>query len=164
MEIVFDSSSLILLAKIDILRIVANNYQVSIPDVVRGECTIKDSFDAKMISALIDKGQIKVIKIEKPHSLNAVCKDFNIHKGEAEALTLALQRKCPLAVDDLPTIKACKILDHKFITAIHFLINLADSAKIDKKSALVKLEKLSYFGRYNNRIIADAVKRIGGNE
>jgi len=164
MEIVFDSSSLILLAKIDILRIVANNYKISIPALVKSECTIKDSFDAQMISALINEGQIKAGKIEKPHSINTLCKDFKIHKGEAEALALALQKKCPLAVDDLPTIKACKILDHKFITAIHFLINLADSGKIDRKSALVKLEKLSHFGRYNNRIIADATKRIGGNE
>ena len=164
MEIVFDSSSLILLAKVDILRIVADNYRVSIPDLVRNECTIKNSFDAGLISAVINNGIIKVIKIEKQHSLNTLCKDFKIHRGEAEALALALQKKCPLAVDDLPTIKACKILNHKFITAIHFLINLADSGKIDRKSALVKLEKLSYFGRYNNRIIADAVKRIGGNE
>lgn len=164
MEIVFDSSTLILLAKIDVLRIVADNHQFSIPELVRSECTVKDSFDAKMISVLINKGQIKVVKIEKPHSLNALCKDFNIHKGEAEALTLALQKKCPLAVDDLPTIKACKILDHKFVTAMHFLINLVESRRIDVESGLVKLEKLSYFGRYNNRIIADAVKRIGGKE
>lgn len=164
MEIVFDSSSLILLAKIDILRTVVNIYKVLIPDMVRSECTIKDNFDAQLISTVINNGKIKVIKIEKPRSLNTLCKDFKIHRGEAEALALALQRKCPLAVDDLPTIKACKILNHEFITAIHFLINLADSGKIERKSALFKLEKLSYFGRYSNRIIADAVKRIGGYE
>lgn len=164
MEIVFDSSSLILLAKVDILRNVVNHYQVFIPDMVRNECTIKDNFDAKLISAAIKNGKINVIKIDKPHSLNTLCKDFKIHRGEAEALALALQKECPLAVDDLLTIKACKILNHKFITSIHFLVNLADSGKIERKSALVKLEKLSYFGRYNNRIIADAVKRIGGNE
>jgi predicted nucleic acid-binding protein len=164
MVIVFDSSSLILLAKIDILRIVADNYKVSIPDLVKRECTIKDNFDAKMISALINEGQIKVGKIDKPPSINTLCKDFKIHRGEAEALALALQKKCPLAVDDLPTIKACKILNHKFVTAIHFLINLVESRRINVESGLVKLEKLSYFGRYNNRIIADAVKRIGGKE
>jgi predicted nucleic acid-binding protein len=162
MVIVFDSSSLILLAKIDILRIVADNYKVSIPALVKKECTIQDNFDAKMISALINEGQIKVGNIDKPPSINTLCKDFKLHRGEAEALALALQKKCPLAVDDLPTIKACKILNHKFVTAIHFLINLVESRRINVESGLVKLEKLSYFGRYNNRIIADAVKRIGG--
>ncbi len=162
MEIVFDSSTLILLAKIEILRTVTKHFQVIIPETVRIECTGKNIFDAKLISSTIENGKIKVVKAAKIKIVNKLCKDFKIHTGEAEALSLALERKSPLAVDDLPTIKACKILEQSFTTTIHFLINITESGKIERKTALVKLEKLSLYGRYNKRIIDDAFRRLKG--
>jgi predicted nucleic acid-binding protein len=164
MEIVFDSSTLILLAKIELLRTVSDDIQVIIPEMVRRESTGSDIFDAKLIEAAINKKEIKVIKIEKAKIVNKLCKDFKVHKGEAEALALALQRQSPLAVDDLPTIKACKILNHKFTTAIHLLINAYESGTINQKSAFVKLEKLSLYGRYKQRIITDAMRRLQGGD
>ena len=91
-----------------------------------------------------------------------LCRDFRIHTGEAEALALAMQRNVPLAVDDLPAIKACKILNRPFTTAIHFLLIVAASGKISADTAFVKLEKLSFFGRYSKQIIVDAYSRLKG--
>ncbi|MEW6417812.1 MAG: hypothetical protein AB1480_06795 [Nitrospirota bacterium] len=164
MEIVFDSSTLILLAKIEILNIISEDIHIIIPEMVRSECTGKDLFDAKLISSLIENGKIKVASLAKKESVEKLCRDFKIHIGEAEALALALKKKLPLAVDDLPSIKACKILNHKFTTAIHLLINVTENGKIKEDMAFVKLDKLSFYGRYSKRILEDATKRLKGGE
>ncbi|MBI4687357.1 MAG: hypothetical protein HY756_06210 [Nitrospirae bacterium] len=65
---------------------------------------------------------------------------------------------------ELVPLEACKILNIQFTTAIHFLINIAEEGKIDKGMAIVKLEKLSLYGRYNKRIIDDAAKRLKGGK
>ena len=161
MEMVFDSSTLILLAKAELLGIVSEDIQIIISKMVRAECGRKDTFDAKLISALIDKRKIEVVAANK-EAVGTLCRDFKIHAGEAEALALVLKKQLPLAVDDLLTIKACKILNIKFTTAIHFFINIAEDGKIDRRMAFVKLEKLSFYGRYNRRIIDDAAKRLKG--
>ncbi len=164
MEIVFDSSTLILSAKIEILNIISEDIQIIVPEMVRSECTGKDLFDAKLISSLIKNGKIKVAGATKKESAEKLCRDFKIHIGEAEALALALKRNLPIAVDDLQSIKACKILNHKFTTAIHFLINVSKNGKINEDMAFVKLEKLSLYGRYSKRILEDATKRLKGGE
>jgi predicted nucleic acid-binding protein len=161
MEIVFDSSTLILLAKIELLRIISEDYQVIIPKAVKTECTCRDTFDAKLISALIDSHKIEVVMANKK-SVDALCRDFRIYIGEAESIAIALKRGLFLAVDDLLTIKACKILNIQFTTAVHLLINIAEKGAIDKEMAGIKLEKLSFYGRYNKRIIDDATKRLKG--
>lgn len=163
MEMVFDSSTLILSAKIELLGIVSEDIHIIIPKMVKTECALKDTFDAKLISALINNRKIEVGAANK-EAVDKLCRDFKIHTGEAEALALALKKQLPLATDDLPTIKACKILNIKFATAIHFLININEKGRIDREIALVKLEKLSLYGRYNRRIIDDAAKKLKGGE
>ena len=162
MEIVFDSSTLILLAKVEILRIITEHTMVIVPEVVREECIVKNTLDCKLISSLIEEGKIKVLRVAKQETVAKLRKDFNIHPGEAEALCLAIGRKVPLAVDDLPTIKACKILNQTFTTAIHFLIDITKRGKIDGDNASIKLEKLSLYGRYSKRILDDASRRLKG--
>lgn len=164
MTIVFDASTLILLAKIDILRIVAENIKIIIPEEIKKECTEKDVFDAKLIFAIIKEGLIKVVKSRPPEKKNIskLCNDFKIQYGEASALYLAMKKDYPLATDDGTTIKACKIINQKFTTAIHFLINMTEISKIEKKRAIIKLEKLLFYGRYSRRIIDDAYKMMKG--
>lgn len=163
MEMVFDSSTLILSAKTELLGIVSEDIQIIIPKMVKAECARKDTFDAKLISALINNRKIEVGTANK-EAVDKLCRDFKIHTGEAEALALAFKKQLPLAVDDFPTIKACKILNIKFATAIHFLINIMEKGRIDREMALVKLEKLSLYGRYNRRIIDDAAKKLKGGK
>jgi len=161
MEMVFDSSTLILLSKTEILGIVSGDIQIIIPKMVKVECTRKDTFDAKLISALIGNRKVELATANK-EAAGTLCRDFKIHVGEAESLAIALKRHLPVAVDDLLSIKACKVLNVKFATAIHFLINIAEGGKINGERALVKLEKLSLYGRYSKRIIDDAAKRLKG--
>ena len=161
-EIVFDSSTAILLAKIQLLNNITEMLKVIFPEKVKEETTKKkDSFDSKLISKLINENKIEVIKANQS-KVNKLIEDFNIEKGEAEALEISKEKRCTLATDDGPSIKICKILNIKFITAIHFLIYFYENKLLDKKVALEKLKMLEKFARYNYDIIKDAKNKIEG--
>lgn len=161
--IIFDASTLILLAKIEILKKIAQMHEISISREVEREATCRpELLDAKIIIELIKTGEIKVIKIKNSVLLKRLGEDFAIAKGEASVLLLAHQRQAVLATDDGQTIKACKVLGVKFVTAIHFLLSVYYKKKINRELALLKLERLKNLGRYNARIISDAINRIEG--
>jgi len=157
--IVFDSSTLILLAKIDLLRRITTRFKVIITKEVEKESVNKECFDAKLIGRLIKEEKIKVDRITRERDKEKLEQDFNIEEGEASALLLAKTKNCPLATDDGPTIKACKVINIEFITAIHFLIR-AYKDNLGEDIAFAKLEKLKKYGRYSSRIIDDAYKKI----
>ncbi len=161
----FDSSTLILLAKSHLLKETLQDFEIIITDIVKKECTVKDTFDAKFIHTLISTDDIKVEKGFAKKEINRMMKDFHINSGEASALLLAKKREILLATDDGLTIKACKILNVPFLTAIHFLLHIFESGIIpDPEMALVKMEKLATFGRYHHRIIESAIRRIKGEK
>jgi len=164
MKMVFDSSTLILLAKIDLLRESAEDISIVIPPKVKEECLFKESLDALLIKTLIAEGKIKVEKAGNQEAVRKLRADFRIEAGEAQALWLGKRLGVPLAVDDGPTIKACKVLGVQFVTAIHFLINLRARGKLELPLALAKLDALAAYGRYSRKIIEDATQRLkGGN-
>ena len=164
MEIVFDASTLILLAKIELLREITEEINVIIPEKVKSECLLKEGIDATLISTLIRETKIVVKKAGSAEAIKKIQQDFRIEAGEAESIWLARRLDCQIAVDDGPTIKACKVIGQRFTTAIHFLLNLASQNRLEKSMALAKLEKLSIYGRYSKKIIEDATKRLkGGN-
>ena len=164
MEMVFDSSTLILLAKIDLLRESAEDISIVIPPKVKEECLFKESLDALLIKTLIADGKIEVEKAGNQEAVRKLRADFRIEAGEAQALWLGKRLGVPLAVDDGPMIKACKVLGVQFVTAIHFLINLRARGKLELPLALAKLDALAAYGRYSRKIIEDAAQRLrGGN-
>jgi predicted nucleic acid-binding protein len=162
MRIVLDSSTLILLAKMDLLREVTSQFHATIPERVRQEALAKQSPDAELIRLLIHKQRLEVIQAHKG-SAKKLAEDFKLHAGEAEALALAIETEAPLAVDDGPTIKACKVVGRPFLMAIHFLIHLTESNRISREIALEKLDRVSTYGRYKGRIIQDAARRMKGS-
>ena len=164
MEIVFDASTLILLAKIELLREITGEINVIIPEKVKSECLLKEGIDATLISTLIRETKIIVKKAGNAEAIKKIQHDFRIETGEAEALWLARRLDCAIAVDDGQTIKACKVIGQRFTTAIHFLLNLASQNRLEKSMALAKLEKLSVYGRYSKKIIEDATKRLKGGK
>jgi predicted nucleic acid-binding protein len=86
--------------------------------------------------------------------------DFDIEEGEASAIALALTRKHKVATDDLKAIKACKILNIPFITAIHCLISLKRRGVLSREIAIEKLKNLEYYGRYSEEIMSEARKTL----
>ena len=163
--VIFDSSTLILLARTEVLEVFITNFtgQVLIPEKVKEEVLMKDGTEMLQVAALIEGGQISVLRVSDRKLLQKLVEDFNIDLGEAEAITLALQKKgAMVATDDRNAIRACKLLKLDFITAIAILIRAAEKKLFSRSEALLKLEKLEAIGRYKKSIIADAKKQIKG--
>lgn len=165
--IVFDASTLILLAKTDLIELFISNYpgQVLIPDEVRLEILEVEKADATVFKRLIENKKIKVLKIKNIDFLNKLMEDFNIDKGEAGALVLSMQEKVGvIATDDRNAMRACKFLKIEFITSIAILIRAFEKGLIDREEAYIKLRKLQSFGRYGKAIITDAAEQLQGRK
>lgn len=165
--IVFDASTLILLAKTDLIELFISNYpgHVLIPDEVRLEILEAEKADAAVFKRLIENKKIKVLKIKNKDFLNKLMEDFNIDKGEAGALGLSMQEKAGvIATDDKNAMRACKFLKIEFITSISILIRAFEKGLIDREEAYIKLRKLQSFGRYSKAIITDAAEQLQGRK
>ncbi|MBI2660746.1 hypothetical protein HYX09_00590 [Candidatus Woesearchaeota archaeon] len=162
--IVFDSSTVILLAKVEILDLLLNNYKNSIVISlsVINEVNAKNTFDALLIKKRVEEGKIEVREITD-NQTEKIMNDFKVNIGEAEAMALALDNKGSLlATDDKNAINACKLLNIPFTTSIGILIRAKGKNLLTKEEALAKLEQLSKYGRYKKDIISDAKSKLGG--
>ncbi|MBA7670010.1 MAG: hypothetical protein E3J77_06405 [Actinobacteria bacterium] len=154
--IVFDASTLILLAKIDLLQSVLCQYGGVIPELVKEEIIYKNAIDTKLIVQQIKEGNLIVDRNPAKDKMKLILKNFPLGGGEAAAFIIAKEKDGFLATDDGLAIKVCKIFNVKFVTTIHFLIE----ASLDKSLAMAKLKLLKKYGRYSIEIIKDAEERI----
>ena len=110
--IVFDASTLILVAKIEALDLFlsGSKLEVAIPSEVERECcAVKKSLDALMIRKVIEESKIQVVGIKDKRMIASLSADFGLGKGEAEAITLALAEKAQIVgIDDKNGMNACK--------------------------------------------------------
>jgi hypothetical protein len=162
--IVFDSSTLIFLAKTGLLDDFLKDYQgkILIPREVEAEaCGRKKSFDALLIRERIQAERIAVAKVSNRKWRERLMQDFNIDKGEAEALALAVEKKASvIATDDRNAIKACRLLNIPFASAIAILIRMAEKRAIDPDKIRSSLDALTKYGRYSDAIIKEAKERL----
>jgi len=163
-QVVLDASTLILLAKIDLLPLTLGRLRIVITTQVEDEATRRpDLEDARLIARLLERQRIRVRSVD-PKQVKHLEKDFRLDLGEASSVVLAKELDAVLGTDDAVAIKACKILDIPFVTAIHLLIRAYEEKLIGRQQALVKLEKLQRYGRYDSRILEDAVKHLQGGQ
>jgi predicted nucleic acid-binding protein len=158
--VVLDASTLILIAKAELLEIFLANIglEVAIPKEVEWECcAVKRSLDALMIHKALDESRIKVIVVRNRKLVAKLRSDFGLGRGEAEAIALAFaQEAAVLAIDDKNGINACKLLNIAFTTAVGILIRLREKGLLEHGEALAKLETLAKYGRYKTSIMEDA--------
>jgi uncharacterized protein len=159
-----DASPLILLAKADLLEAFLDDFpeQVLIPPQVQIECCEnKDTFDAQLIARLIKEKRIVVRKVRSQTIAGRIRKEFNLGKGEAEAITLAQASKANLIlIEDRNGINACKILKLPFTGVLGILLRMREKELVSKDEALRKLDLLKRYGRYKADIIADVRRRL----
>jgi predicted nucleic acid-binding protein len=156
-----DASTLILLAKTDILPIVTDNVQVVIPEIVQKEAMAKpESYDAQVIERLIKDGRIKVWLETVSGSIKGLQKQFRLDEGEAASLLLAKEQRWCFGTDDGRAIRAAKILEVPFTTALQILAVLHTEGQIHTESALAKLDILEKLGRYHVQLLEDIRARI----
>lgn len=164
--VVFDASTMILLARTDLLDLFLSSFKgrIMVPPKVKAEVCREDKEETPLIERLIKDGRIDVLPVKDRRAVKKLEKDFAIDAGEAEALVLAIEHKVSLiATDDRNAIRACKVLKIEFTTALAFLVRAFEKKLIDRSEALSRLEKLESIARYKQSIIA-AVKQqlLGG--
>jgi len=156
---IIDSSTLILLAKSELLDVFIDSSKKKI--LVTGRIKIestakKGSFDAGLIEQRIKEKKILVEKIKDTSFYNKLLEDFNLGQGEAEAIVLALEKNALLLSDDKKAINACKIFNIKFATALNVLVELYKRKIMGKERAKLALKKLKQIGRYSEELINKA--------
>jgi len=162
--LIFDASTLILLAKTDLMEplLSRSKWKVAIPFEVRAECCAgKKTIDALAITMRIEEGRIAVRNVKDFRLVEKLREDFGLGMGESEAIALAVETRAKLlATDDKCAILACKLLGVSFATAVALLIHAKDQNWIDRATAIERLRLLSVFGRYKSSIIEDARARL----
>ena len=162
--VVADSSSLILLAKIEVLDVFSKNTELYIPTSVFDECVRKVDGkkypSAQVINELVEAKQIMVSKVVKNIKL-----PLQLGKGEEDAIKLMIEIKADLlACDDGKAIKICRFLKLPFIVTPKIVSSLYTKKMITLKKAKESLENLQIFGRYSPDIIARAFLELQGGE
>ena len=158
--IIFDASTLILIAKAELLDLFLASIKlpVAIPGGVEKECcSSKKALDALMIQKALNESRIEVVAVRNRRLVAKLQADFSLGGGEAEAIALALNEKAQLlGIDDKNGINACKLLGISFTTAVGILIRSREKGLLEGPDALAKLGLLAKHGRYKNSIIEDA--------
>jgi predicted nucleic acid-binding protein len=165
---VFDASMLILIAKVDLLEAFLGDIQMKVavpPEVVKECCGGRKTLDGLAIQKALDGKRIRLIKAEDTGALARLQADFNMGRGEAEAIVLVLQEKARiLGVDDKIGIQACRLLGIRFTTAVAILLRSREKRLIDSADAMERLTALGRFGRYSKAILDDARARLEKTE
>ena len=159
--IVLDTSTLVLLAKADVLPLLVENTPLVIPHEVESEALAKPSlYDAQVIARLVQAGAIRVTKKGSSIQRRRLERDFKLGIGEAAAVLLAMERRLPLGTDDGLAIKAAKILNVPFLTALHVVMALYQQGRLDRRVASAKLDALQRWGRYALPILEVAREQL----
>jgi uncharacterized protein len=162
--LIFDASTLILIAKIDLLDPFLGilSMPATIPTAVHRECCGgKKTLDGLMIQKVVDDSRLEVAKVKDRTAIAKMREDFSLGAGEAEVIALALQSNAQLVgIDDKNGINACKLLRLPFTTAVGILLACRERNVIGKSEAASKLELLAKYGRYKNSIVEDARVRL----
>jgi len=162
--IVFDASTLILIAKAELLDLFLHNVSVpvAIPGQVERECCgSKKALDAVIIQRALDESRIKTVVVKHRRLVAKLQADFSLGRGEAEAIALALHEKADvLGIDDKNGINACKLLGVAFTTAVGILIRIRGRGVLEGPDALEKLALLAKYGRYKDSIVEDARRKL----
>jgi predicted nucleic acid-binding protein len=165
--LIFDESTLILLAKIELMEtfLTGLSQDVAIPQEVEKECCEgKKTLDALMIHKAVRELRIRSIALKNKKLAAKLQADFTLGKGEAEAIALALAEKAQLVgIDDKSGVNACKLLGVPFTTAAGILVRCRERDLITLSDALLKLALLTSYGRYRNSIVEDVRTKLGAS-
>jgi len=155
--IVKDAMVLIHLAKITLLEKSCEYFrEVIMPlmvydEIIKGKD--KGYGDVIIIENLIKMNKIKINKI-KDETLMQKAREFNIYRGEAEALALYWQENADiLATDDDNVRKKKLLLNISVISTPAIIMNLYKKQKITKEKYLDSISSLRKIGWFTNQVL-----------
>ena len=162
--IVSNSSTLILLSKISLLRkFLENSPKIIIPEEVEEEILNSESFDAKVLQKEIQEKKI-VVKKGKIKGMDAVIKEFHLDIGEAAAFCIFNEKEhSAILTDDKELMKVCKICQIQFACAMGIVLRMYELKQISKDDALKKMEHLKQIGRYSDKLYDHYINEVEKN-
>ena len=164
-KLVSDSSSLILLAKSDMIKYVLEKNIIVIPKSIYEETVDKGKLkgfeDSYIIENYIQKSKIKIAEPSN-NTKEIVEKLCNLHLGERDVIALAIDKKLKVLCDDKKGRNACEVFGLEAVTALNILNDLFDRKRISKKMALTILLKLQNYGWYKENLINHVKNKIEG--
>lgn len=136
---------------------------IIIPSTVKGEAIVaKDIYrDAKVVSDLIESGKIQVAQSTTPE-MNFL-NDYNLGKGEKEAICLYLEKKDNinyLITDDRLTYIVCDRMQISKLFFLDLVIELVKQGKFEHKFAEKVINEVS--SRYSRGMISHSFVILKG--
>ncbi|AJF60726.1 MAG: hypothetical protein QT03_C0001G1246 [archaeon GW2011_AR10] len=158
---VSNTSTLILLAKVDLLgQFIENFGKIEITGEVSKEFSAKDSFDAKFISRLIEEKKVIVKKAES-NMVSGILMEFSLDKGEATAFALFNEKRHKaILTDDYELIKLCMLREVQFLSAMAIVVRMKEKKILSKEEALQKINELNSYGRYSRELLDFYVSEV----
>ena len=161
-DVVFDSSALILMAKIGLLKQLSQELDINSTETVYEETTIAETYDAKVIQERSENKRFARESVPE-ENVEKILDRFNLDKGEASTIALHRQMNADIiATDDKQAINACKILEIKFTTSLKLLERAHEKELLNQEKALTKLSELDKHGWYKDNQIKTTERNIRG--
>ena len=163
--VIFDSSTLILIARCGLLESFVRHAKrgIVIPVAVRNETLQQGKEETPFIEKLLKQCAITTEHVSDEAAIQKLMNDFSIDRGETEVILLAhYSGTAIVATDDRNAIRACRMLGIGYITALSIVISLCEHGMLSQPDALLKLEELQRIGRYSKRIMEEAVATVKG--
>ena len=163
--VVSDSSSLILLAKADMLRETGKIFRIIIPQKVFEETVVKGKElkkeDAFRIETCVGKG-IEIHGIKESPKVKELAEQLGIGKGEEEAFHLYFNKNADLLLtDDRQAIKLANLLGINWSGVPNIVLLLYKMGLSDHDASLEKMSLLEKYGRYKLEYIVEMKKKLG---
>lgn len=137
--------------------------KIAIPLAVRNETLQPGKEETPFIEKLLEQRTIITEQVSDEDAINKLMKDFAIDRGETEAILLAhCSGNAIVATDDRNAIRACRMLNLGYVTALSIVISLCEHGVLTQPEAVLKLERLQRIGRYGKRIMEDAIATLKG--
>ena len=144
-SIVCDTSPLIFLAKLDLLALLARETRLFIPAEVFREATAKPELpDAVYLERLV-RGKAVALAGKTAPSLPEDRRSLALGAGEAAALGWALEKKFPVATDDLAALRMATALGLLRFTSPGLILLLREKGCLSTEEAGRKLDDLERF-------------------
>jgi predicted nucleic acid-binding protein len=165
--LIFDASTLILLAKAELLDIFLDDFKGAalLPEAVEAECVSQQRLDGMLIQQRIREGRLVVEPVRQPRVTARLMQDFRIGLGEAEALALALEKEedaAVVATDDRNAIRACKVLRLEFVSSLGILVRAVEKRLLTPDDGKKFLGRLVSCGRFKAGLIEEVSLQIEG--
>ncbi len=155
MTIITDATSLILLAKVDLLEIFVDRNDVIVPrlayeEVIKGKD--KGREDSMLLERLVAEKKLLIVSPNKAMK-NKIEKLFNLRGGELEVVTLAFGKKHTILTDDKKCLNAAKAMKIDFITSLDMVVAMYRKGAIGKETARECVNGLEEYGWYTKDLI-----------